>query len=160
MKFMKISLFAIAGFLSANALAVEYVMTCDEIVTKLDREATAEAKARFADLRGSCLGVVDKNGELFMHTKMVVRRVRGNNVTIYVPATDRTFTVRPDMAARVNIGGNKVRARNLTQGQEMNLYISVAEFTQPIIHAIHWETDTDDFVATPVVVEAALPTTG
>ena len=161
MKLIKISLIAIAGLLSTNAIAMEYVMSCDEIVTKLDREATAEAKARFADLKGSCMGVVDRDGELFMHTQMVVRRVRGNNVTIYLPATDRTFTVQPDVSARVNIAGNKVRARNLSPGQEMNLYVSVAEFTQPIIRAVAFETDADDeLVDHPVVMEAALPTTG
>ena len=38
MKLIKVSLFAIAGLLSTNAIAMEYVMSCDEIVTKLDRE--------------------------------------------------------------------------------------------------------------------------
>lgn len=160
MKLIKISLIAIAGLFSTNALAQDYVMSCDEIVTKLDREATAEAKARFADLRGSCMGVVEKNGELYMHTKLVVRRVRGNNVTFYLPATDRTFTTSPDPASRANIGGRNVRARDLVPGQELNLYVSVDEFTQPVIREVAWETETEEIVAAPVSAVAALPTTG
>ena len=160
MKLIKISLIAIAGLLSTNALAQEYVMSCDEVVTKLDREATAEAKERFADLRGSCMGVVDRDGELYMHTKLVVRRVRGDNITFYLPATDRTFTTRPDAAARANIAGRNVRARDLVPGQELNIYVSVSEFTQPVIRTVHWETETEEIVAAPISTVAALPTTG
>jgi hypothetical protein len=61
----------------------------------------AAAKERFADLSGSCLGVVDRDGALYMHTKMVVRRVRGNKVTLYLPATDTTLEITPDSDARL-----------------------------------------------------------
>ena len=160
MKLIKMSLIAIAGLLSTNALAQEYVMSCDEVVTKLDREATAEAKERFADLRGSCMGVVDRDGELYMHTKLVVRRVRGDNITFYLPATDRTFTTRPDPAARANIAGRNVRARDMVPRQELNIYVSVSEFKQPVIRTVHCETETEEIVAAPLSTVAAQPTTG
>jgi hypothetical protein len=149
-----------AAVLSANALAVEYTMSCDDVVTKLNLEATGEAKARFADMEGSCLGVVERDGNLYMHTKMVIRRVRGNNITIYLPATDETFTVRPDPAARVVIAGRKVRPRDLARGQELNFYVSVDEFTQPVIDEVAFETETDEIVVSPAAITAALPTTG
>ena len=146
--------------MQALAAEPEYSMSCDEVITKLNREATPEGKARFGDLRGSCMGVVERDGELFMHTKMVIRRVRGNNITIYLPATDRTFDVQTTSTARVKIGGNRVRIRDLSRGQELNIYVSVDEFTQPIIDEIAFETETEEMVIAPAVIAAALPTTG
>ena len=153
-------LFTAATMLSMNALAVEYTMNCEDVVTKLNLEATGEAKARFADMEGSCLGVVERDGNLYMHTKMVIRRVRGNNITIYLPATDQTFTVRPDPASRVVIAGRKVRPRDLARGQELNFYVSVDEFTQPVIDEVAFETETDEIVVSPAAIAVALPTTG
>ena len=106
------------------------------------------------------MGVVERDGELFMHTKMVIRRVRGNNITIYLPATDRTFDVQTTSTARVKIGSNRVRIRDLSRGQELNIYVSVDEFTQPIIDEIAFETETEEMVIAPAVIAAALPTTG
>lgn len=52
-----------AAVMSFQAMAAtEYVMSCDDVISQLNREATAEAKERFADLSGSCLGVVDRDG--------------------------------------------------------------------------------------------------
>ncbi len=155
-------IFAIAtiGF-SAHAAEPEYVMSCEDVITQLHREATAEAKARFADLAGSCLGVVERDDELYMHTKMVVRRLSGSKVTLYLPATDRTFEVDTSFNERVRIGNNRVRVRDLSRGQELNLYIAVDEFTQPIIEEVAFETDVEDeIVVAPAVMAAALPTTG
>lgn len=120
----------------------------------------AAAKERFADLSGSCLGVVDRDGALYMHTKMVVRRVRGNKVTLYLPATDTTLEITPDSDARLLINGRKVRPRTLVRGQELSLYVSIDKFTQPIIDEIVLPTDTDELVAAPAQLVAALPTTG
>lgn len=162
MRVKQIALFAGAALMSFSVYAQEreYVMSCDEIVTQLNREATDEAKARFANLAGSCLGVVDRDGQLFMHTNVVVRRVRGNNVTLYLPATDRTFEVDADPSSRVVIAGRKVRPRDLSRGQELNIYVPVEEFTQPIIDEVAFVTEEDDIVVAPAVVAAALPTTG
>ena len=152
---------ALALGASFAAMAQEdYVMSCSDVIAKLNREATPEAKQRFADLRGSCLGVVDRNGELYMHTKMIVRRASFRTVTLYVPATDRTFEVTPDSSARVLIGGQKVRPRDLTRGQELELYVSVDAFTRPIIDEIALPTETDELVSAPAVLAPALPTTG
>jgi len=152
-----------AAVLSSAAYAAEpeYAMTCDEVITKLNREATAEARARFADLEGACMGVVDRDGKLFMHTKMVIRRVRGKTVTIYLPATDRTFDVDTQFNERVRVGNNRVRVRDLSRGQQLNIYVPVDEFTQPIIDEVAFETDVaEEIVIVPAVVAAALPTTG
>ncbi len=160
MKLIRTVMLTAAAVLSANALAVEYTMSCEDVTTQLNLEATGEAKARFADLSGSCMGVIERDGELYMHTKMVIRRVRGNNITIYLPATDRTFTVRPDPASRVVIAGRKIRPRDLSRGQELNFYVSVDEFTQPVIDEVAFETETDELVVSAAAIAAALPTTG
>ena len=161
MKILGTALLIITATLSVNALAVEYTMSCDEVITKLNREATEEAKARFADLEGSCMGVVERDGELLMHTKMVVRAVRGNEITIYLPATDRTFKVDADPKSRMVIAGRKVRPRDLNRGQELNIYVSVEEFTQPIIEEVVFETEEPEVLIVVVAVPApALPTTG
>jgi hypothetical protein len=167
MKFAKI-IVAVSALLGAQAFAAgpEYVMNCDDLVTKLNLEATAEAKERFRDMKGSCLGVVDRNGNLYMHTKMVVRRVSGNKVTLYVPANDSTIVVTPDASMRVDIAGQKFRPRDLTRGQELDLYVSVDRFTQPIpagepmINEVLMSTETEELAPAPAEEEAALPTTG
>lgn len=163
---MKILMTAIAVVVAmtgtqAFAAAPEYAMSCEEIISKLNREATPEAKARFADLQGSCMGVVDRDGEMYMHTKIVVRRVRGNTVTLYVPATDRNFDVDVTTTQRVVIGNQRIRARDLSRGQELNIYLAVDQLTQPIIEEVHFETETAEVLSpSPAVVVAALPTTG
>lgn len=155
-------MFAAATMLSANAFAVEYTMTCDEVITKLNREVTDEARARFGNLKGACLGVVDRDGALFMHTQVVVRRVRGNTVTLFVPATDRTLDVQTTADQRVQIAGRRVRPRDLSRGQELNVYLNVDQFTQPIITEVHFETEQSEEVLAPApaTVAEALPTTG
>ena len=135
-------------------------MTCDEVITKLNREVTGEAKERFADLEGSCLGVVDRDGELFMHTNVTVRRVTNSTVVLYVPATDRTFTVRPDSSSRVTVAGRKMRPRDLQRGQTLSIYVSVDQFTSPIIEEVAFVTETEEIVVAPAVIVPALSTTG
>ena len=163
MRVTRTATFIAAALFSFTAYAAEpeYTMTCDEIITQLNREATAEAKARFADLEGSCQGVVERDGRLFMHTEIVIRRVRGNVVTIYVPATDRTFEVNTQSNTRVKIGSNRVRVSTLSRGQALNIYVPVDEFTQPIIDEVAFETDVEDeIIIAPAVLAPALPTTG
>ena len=96
-----------------------------------------------------------------MHTEIVIRRVRGNVVTIYVPATDRTFEVNTQSNTRVKIGSNRVRVSTLSRGQALNIYVPVDEFTQPIIDEVAFETDVEDeIIIAPAVLAPALPTTG
>jgi hypothetical protein len=143
-----------------NALAQEFAMTCDEITTKLRREVTGAALERFKDLKGSCLGVVERDGNLYMTTKAIVRRASSRAVTLYLPATDRTFTINPKSDARVILGGRKVRPRELARGQELSIYVSVDAFTKPIIDSVALATESDEIIAHPATLAPALPTTG
>ena len=71
---LRIALIAATALMSFNAVADNhYDMSCEDVASQLNREMTEAGKERFADLAGSCLGVVDRDGALYMHTKMVVR---------------------------------------------------------------------------------------
>ena len=161
MKVLRTVLVAAAALMSMNAVAVEYTMTCDEALESLDREPTAAAQERFANLVGACMGVVEDDGELYAHTEMIVRRVRGNTITLYLPATDRTFDVQTSFNQRVTIGNQRVRTTNLNSGQRLNLYVNLNDFTQPIVREVAFEAEAeDDLIVVPATPVAALPTTG
>ena len=161
MRLLATSALVVALFFASSASAQDYVMSCDDVVEKLNREATAAAKDRFADLEGSCLGVVDRNGALYMHTSAVVRRAGKQSVTLYLPATDRTFKINPKPESRVIMDGRKVRPSTLRKGDKLDIYVSVDAFTKPVIQAVALPTgETGKIVEVPAERVAALPTTG
>lgn len=143
-----------ALFAGANASAQEMTaLSCN------DFRPTNEAIERFPDLLGACEGIVERDGELYAKFRAVVRRVWGNNVTLYLPATKKTFTAKPDSEARVLIEGRKTRVRDLVRGQEIRIYLAVNEFAKPDIQEVAFVTEQD--VVVDVVIEEvpALPTT-
>jgi len=163
MKLIKTIVVACA-FSAVSAYAVDPVKsetTCAQLGDTY--EATAEAKERFADLAGSCEGVYEINGAMYVRSQMVVRQRRGNTVRVYVPATDHTFEVTADEDARVWIGGRKMRVRSLNKGDEVGVYLSVDKFANEIVDEVHFATEDDHseaVVAAPVEEVEALPTTG
>ncbi len=141
----------------AQGAATPTDLTCDDLRERL--EPTPEALARFSELEGSCEGVVERNGALYMITTAVVRRAGNRTVTLYLPSTDHTFDVSPRRNSRVLLDGNKVRPRDLSRGQQIQIYLSVDEFTQPRIDEIAMATPNDDIVSHPMEPTSALPTT-
>ena len=73
-------------------------LTCD------DFRPTPEALERYPNLVGACEAIVERDGELYGLFRVVVRRVRGNNVTLHLPATGKTFTVSPDASLQSRRG--------------------------------------------------------
>ncbi len=143
-----------ALFIGANASAQEMTaLSCN------DFRPTNEAIERFPDLLGACEGIVDRDGELYAKFRAVVRRVFGNNVTLYLPATKKTFTAKPDSAARVLIEGTKTRVRDLQRGQEIRIYLAVNEFSKPDIQEVAFVTEEDIVVDVMIEEVPALPTT-
>jgi hypothetical protein len=133
------------AFLSANASGQEMTqLSCKDFIP------TQEARERFPDLAGACEGVVERDGELFGLFRAEVRRVRGNNITLHLPATDHTFTVRPDPATRVMVDGRKVRPRDLATRQEIRIYLSASEFAKPDVEEIAFVTESEFLVDVPV----------
>ena len=134
-----------AAFLSANASGQEMTqLSCKDFIP------TQEARERFPDLAGACQGVVERDGELYGLFRAEVRRVRGNNITLHLPATDHTFTVRPDPATWVMAGDKKVRSRDLMPTQEIRIYLSASEFSKPDVEEIAFITESDFLVDVPI----------
>ena len=134
-----------AAFLSANASGQEMTqLSCKDFIP------TQEARERFPDLAGACEGVVERDGELYGLFRAEVRRVRGNNITLHLPATDHTFTVRPDPATWVMAGDKKVRPRELMPTQKIRIYLSASEFSKPDVQEIAFVTESDFLVDVPI----------
>jgi Cu/Ag efflux protein CusF len=143
-----------AAVLSANASGQEMTqLSCKDFVP------TQEARERFPDLAGACEGVVERDGELYGLFRAEVRRVRGNNITLHLPATDHTFTVRPDPATRVKIGNRNVRPRDLMPGQEIRIYLSASQLSKPDVDEIAFVTESDVVLDVPIddVSSVSLP---
>ena len=134
-----------AALLSANAPAQEMTgLSCKDFIP------TQEARERFPDLAGACEGVVERDGKLYGLFRAEVRRVRGNKVTLHLPATDHTFTVRPESSTRVLIDGRKVRPSDLLPRQEIRIYLSASEFSTPDVQDIAFVTESDFLVDVPI----------
>ena len=163
MKLIKTIVVACA-FSAVSAYAVDPIRsetTCAQLGDQY--EATAEAKERFADLAGSCEGVYEIDGKLYVRSQAVIRQIRGNKVRLYLPATDHTFQVTANSDGRVWVGGRKLRVRDMSRGDEIGIYLSVDKFAEEKVDEIAFVT-ADEVSAPVVTVEveeiAALPTTG
>ncbi|HSN51989.1 MAG TPA: hypothetical protein VLS87_05625 [Woeseiaceae bacterium] len=133
------------ALLSSNASGQEMTqLSCRDFIP------TQEARERFPNLAGACEGVVERDGELYGLFRAEVRRVRGNTITLHLPATDHTFTVRPDPATRIRIGNRNVRPRDLAPTQEIRIYLSASEFSRPDVQEIAFVTESDFMVDLPV----------
>lgn len=138
-----ITLAAILLFPNANAQEMTQ-LSCKDFLP------TEEARQRFPDFAGACEGIVERDGELFGLFRAEVRRVRGNRVTLHLPATDHTFTVTPDPSSRVLVGGKKVRPRDLATRQEIRIYLSASEFATPDVEEVAFVTESDFLVDVPI----------
>ena len=128
-------------------------------LTCADFKPTAEALERFPDLKGACEAVVERDGELYAKFVAVVRRANNRSVTLYLPATEHTFTVRPDSDARVLLGGRRSRIGDLVRGQEVRIYLSTSQLASPNIEEVTFVTEEQVLVVQRVTPAAALPTT-
>jgi hypothetical protein len=158
---MKLFMNVAAGaalMLSANVFASDAVPTS---MSCSDFKPTPEAQARFAELKGACEEIVAMNGHYYAKVSAVVRRVQGNTVTLNITKTNTTVTASPSSDLRVLLGGTKARVSDLRKGQEIRIYLSTDEFSQPMITDIAMVQATGDAepVAVPVEQAKALPTT-
>jgi hypothetical protein len=153
-----------SAFFAVSAYAVDPVRsetTCAQLSEKY--ELTAEAKERFADLEGSCEGVYEIDGKLFVRSQAVIRQRRGNTVRLYLPATDHTFEVQAQSDGRVWVGGRKMRVRDMSRGDEIGIYVSVDKFAEEKVDEIAFATPeehAEEIVVVEIIEVEALPTTG
>jgi hypothetical protein len=145
MKSRAIALILAGTLLSLPAMGQEMTgLSCKDFLP------TEEARQRFPDLAGACEAVVERNGELYGMFRAEIRRVRGNNFTLHLPATDHTFTVRPDPSARVLVDGKKVHLRDLALREEFRIYLSASEFAKPDVEEVAFITESDMVLDVPV----------
>jgi len=148
MKMLKLALVLAATALAASASAQEMTaLSCD------DFKPTPAALERFANLKGACEGIVDRDGALYAKFTAMVRRAVSNNLTLYLPATEHTFQVKADPSHRVLLGGKKTRVRDLVRGQEIQIYLSVSQFAKPDIEEVAFVTDEDIIVDIEIETE-------
>jgi hypothetical protein len=96
-------------------------MSCDNVKLK------PEAVQHFAALKDSCEAVVERDGAMFAKTTAIIRSTGVRKVTLYLPATDHTFTVKPGSATWALIEGRKYRLTELARGQEIHIYVPIDE---------------------------------
>ena len=145
--------FAAAAILSLVLLPAGLVLGSEPEMTALscaDFRPTEEAIERFPDLVGACEGVVEMNGELYGRFVAVVRLASADSVRLYLPATRHTFAVRPESDARFLIEGGNIRPRDLEPGQEIQIYLSAAEFASPDIDEVVLVDDSTMLIKHPV----------
>ncbi len=115
-----------------------------------DFRPSAEALERFPNLVGACESIVDRDGELFGLFRAEIRRVRGNEVTVYLPATDRTFRTVPKPEMRVLVDGRKMRPRDLDRGDEIRLYLPVNKLSTLNVDEIALLTESEVLVGVAI----------
>jgi hypothetical protein len=156
------------SFVAACAFSASFSVAAAEVTptpTELacsDFKPTPAAAERFDYLKGACEAIVDINGHTYARFRAIVRRATSSSVTINLPATDRTYTVRPGPDLRVLVGSEKVRPRDLMRGQEIRIYLSTDEFAKPNVTELSFVESTETGVIPvpmPAEPERALPTT-
>jgi hypothetical protein len=162
MKKLKIAFFSAAMVAGGSAQAEDAPMTCEQLQEDYKVTGAAEQLTDSPDLFGACEEVVMRDGAPFIKVKAVVRRAGRDTVRLYVPATDRTVEITPEDDLRVLIDGRKVRPSRLDRGQEIRIYLSVAEFTRPRpepVQQVAMVTEQEEIRDVPATPVAALPTT-
>ena len=92
----------------------------------------------------------------------MIRRASRGTVTLYLPATDRTFDATPDPSGRVWVGNRKMRVRDMNRGDEIGIYISIDKFFQDSVDEVAFAVPDDSaesHAIVPLAPAASLPTT-
>ena len=96
-------------------------LTCDEVVF------TEEITSKFADAHNACIEVVERDGQSFVKMNVEFLSSSGGRLTFRFKNKDGSFgpthSVSPGSDWRANIAGRSLRARDLTRGQELSVYL-------------------------------------
>lgn len=83
--------------------------------------------SQFPNARNACLGIVQRGNEQFAQFHMRIRNVRGSQVEAEFRLPDGTYsrpvTFTPPADARARIDNRSYRFRDLSRGQELNIYL-------------------------------------
>jgi hypothetical protein len=96
-------------------------LSCDDLTF------TGPVARQFPDARDACLGVETREGRPYAHFNARIRNVRSNMVEAEFKLPDGTYgrpiTFTPDPDARVRIAGRDYRYRDLSRGQELDVWL-------------------------------------
>lgn len=125
-------------------------VTCDEV------EFTAAITDNYPNARQGCLGVVERDGQQFVHMKAeLVRQPRGNHGVFRFKHADGsmgpTHAIDVPASWRARIEGRDYRLRDLSRGQELDLYIP------PDRWAVHVDAPDDEISETIILVTVIEP---
>ena len=88
---------------------------------------TGPVLSQFPQARDACLEMVTRNGQQFAHFKAEIVGVSGSQVRAHFKLPNGqysdTFAFTPPSGSRININGTKYRFNELSQGQELNVYL-------------------------------------
>jgi hypothetical protein len=135
-----------------------------------DIQFTGPIAREFPNASNACLGVVTREGRQFAHFQARVTNVRGNTVEAEFKMPDGTYgrpiAVTPDPESRVRIAGRTYRFRDLSRGQELDVYLppdrwEIAVASDPAVDFAAAPTVTTFAVAqpAPAVAASTLPRT-
>jgi len=123
-------------------------LSCDDLTF------TGPVARQFPDARDACLGVESREGRPYAHFNARIRNVRSNIVEAEFKLPDGTYTrpisFTPDPDARVRIAGRSYRYRDLTRGQELDVWLP------PDRWEIVVPADAESFAAAPTVAVFAI----
>lgn len=129
-------------------------LTCDDI------EWSTAVLNEYPNIDKACNAVMEKEGSLYARVTVELQRVHNNVLTFKVLNRDGTsggsYTQNVGNSWRANIGGQVYRARDLSRGQRLNVYLPGDRWA--IIHEGE-EGPALEEVEVPVVAAAVLPAT-
>jgi hypothetical protein len=116
---------SIAG--AATLLALAWSQSSFAQVDCSDIDFSSEIEQRFPRAQEACIDIVEQNGRQYAHFQAEIVDVRGNEVRAKFRAPDGTYsdtiTFTPPAEARVRIDNRSYRYSQLSQGQELDVYL-------------------------------------
>lgn len=146
---------AVVGLLmlGQQAMAQDDMLSCEDI------EWSSAVTDQYPSIADACNAVMEKNGQMFARVSVELQRVRGNNLTFKVLNRDGTsggsYTQNVGNSWRAQISGRSYRARDLSRGQRLNVYLPPDRWA--IIHEDEDGPDMED--AMELAAAPMLPST-
>jgi hypothetical protein len=108
-------------------------------LTCADLQWSDEVLAANPDVALACRGVFEKDGVLFAKATIEVVKVQGDTMKFRTVRTDgtkgATRSVELDSHWRVKLDGREYRARDLSSGQQLNIYLPQDRFALTVANS-------------------------
>ncbi len=144
---------AMLGLVTGPGAYAQDDLTCDDI--QWSRVVTDQ----YPSIDDACNAVMMKNNAMFARISVEVQRVRSNTITFKVLNRDGSsggiYSQNVGTSWRANIGGRSYRARDLTRGTRLNVYLPPDRWA--VVHEDEDGPDIED--AIPLVAAPMLPAT-